>query len=166
MTIIALPTGRFRLQIRRKHLRVDKVYATESAAKKANKDYLKKKESQAKAGPTLDTVWELYQASLGFKQKKANTQRSELTHMKEALRRFGERPVATISPMDIEAMIIGELGRKKAADTIRNAVAALSAVLRFAVDRQIIARNACIGVPRPKVEKKLRGAWPRAMKGA
>ena len=160
MTIIALPTGRFRLQIRRKDLHVDKVYATEAAAKKANKDSLKKKESRAKAGPTLDAVWELYQASLGFKQKKANTQRSELTHMKEALRRFGERPVATISPMDIEAMIIGELGKKKAADTIRNAVAALSAVLRFAVDRQIIARNPCIGVPRPRVEKKLRRMAP------
>ena len=47
------------------------------------------------------------------------------------VRRFGERPVATISPLDIEAMIIGELGKKKAGDTIRNAVAALSAVLRF-----------------------------------
>jgi integrase len=160
MTIIELPTGRFRLQIRRKNLSVDKVYATEAAAKKASKDHLKKKGSQTKAGPTLDAVWELYQASLGFKQKKAATQRSELTHIKEALRRFGERPVAAISPMDIEAMIIGELGKKKAADTIRNAVAALSAVLRFCVDRQIIARNPCIGVPRPKVEKKLRRMAP------
>lgn len=56
MTIIELPTGRFRLQIRRKNLRVDEVYATEAAAKKANKDYLKKKASQTKAGPTLDAV--------------------------------------------------------------------------------------------------------------
>ena len=160
MTIIELPTGRFRLQIRRKNLRVDEVHATEAAAKKANKDYLKKKASQTKAGPTLDAVWELYQASLGFKQKKPATQRSEQTHIKEALRRFGERPVATISPMDIEAMIIGELGKKKAADTIRNAVAALSAVLRFCVNRQVIPRNPCIGVPRPKVEKKLRRMAP------
>jgi len=160
MTIIELPSGRWRLQIRRKNLSVDETYDTEALAKKANKDYLTKKGPHPKAGPTLDTVWELYRASLGFKQKKTNTQRSELTHIKEALRRFGERPVATISPMDIEAMIIGELGKKKAGDTIRNAVAALSAVLRFAVDRQIIARNPCIGVPRPKIEKKLRRMAP------
>ncbi len=160
MTIIELPTGRWRVQIRRKNLHVDKIYATEAAAKKANKNYLKKNESQAKAGPTLDAVWELYQESLAFKQKKPATQRSEQTHIKEALRRFGERPVAEIGPMDIEAMIIGELGKKKAADTIRNAVAALSTVLRFCVNRQIIPRNPCIGVPRPRVEKKLRRMAP------
>jgi integrase len=160
MTIIELSPSRWRLQIRRKNLHVDKVYPTEGAAKNASKKALKKNESQTKAGPTLDAVWELYQASLGFKQKKPATQRSEQTHIKEALRRFGERPVATISPLDIEAMIIGELEKKKAADTIRNAVAALSAVLRFCVDRQILARNPCIGVPRPRVEKKLRRMAP------
>ena len=100
-----------------------------------------------------------------FKQKKPAPQRSELTHLRTALKRFGGRAIEAINPPDIEAMIVAELEKRKAPDTIRDAVAALSAVLRFCVDRQIIARNPCIGVPRPKVKKSC-GAWPRAMKAA
>lgn len=156
MSLVQLPSGRWRLQIRRKTLRVDEVYATEAKAKKANKDYLAKKEPRRQAGLTLDTAWERYHVSLAFKQKKITTQRSEETHIKAGLRRFGNWSVKAITPEDIEALIIAELNSKKAPDTIRNAVAALSTVLRFCVDRHILPRNPCIGVARPNIERKPR----------
>ena len=158
MSIIELPSGRFRLQIRRKSLSVDETFDTEDEAKEAADDYLPKKPRKVRAqtGLTFKTAWGRYRVSLKFKTKKSTTQRSEETHVKAALKRFGNWPVSSIEPQDVEAMILAALKKGKAPDTIRNAVAALSTVLRFCVDRQILSRNVCIGVPRPPVERKPR----------
>ena len=141
-----------------KNLRVDETFDTEAEAKDAAKDYLPKKPRKVRthAGLTFKTAWGRYRVSLKFKTKKATTQRSEETHVKAALKRFGKWPVSSIEPQDVEAMILAALKEGKAPDTIRNVVAALSAVLRFCVERQILSRNPCIGVPRPPVERKPR----------
>ena len=159
MTISELPSGRWRLQIRRKNLRVDEVYKTEAKARRAERDYLAKGK-QTRGGLAIEIAWDRYHGSLAFKQKKLSTQRSEETHIKVALRRFAGWSVDAITPEDVEALILAEMNEKKAPDTIRNEVAALSTVLGFCVERQILARNPCIGIARPSIERKPRRMAP------
>jgi integrase len=160
MTITRLPSGRYRLQIRRKNLGVDEVHDTAKQARAADRDYRARGKVVSLRALRLSRAWERYRSSLAFKQKKATTQRSEETHIKAALRRFADWSVDAITPEEVEALILAELDQKKAADTIRNEIAALSSVLRFCVDRHIIARNACVGVPRPGIERKVRRMAP------
>ena len=160
MSIRQLPSGHWRVQIRRKGLRVDETHATEMGAKDALKAYLPAQKRRNQTGLTLDKAWERYCSSLAFQDKKQTTQRSLETHIKAPLKRYGDRSVKSITARDVEAMVLAARKDGKAPDTIRNAVAALSAVLRFCVERQIIPSNPCIGVRRPSVEHKPRRMAP------
>ena len=161
MTITKLPSNRYRLQIRRARLRVDEVYDTRKLAREAEQKYLGRKEAaKGHRTPTLDVAWDRYRASREFAVKKPLTRRSEETHIKPALRALGLKPVETITAEDIEKLITSRLKAKKAADTIRNEVAALSAVMVFCVRRHMVSSNPVIGVPRPSPEKKLRRMAP------
>jgi len=65
MSILQLPSGRSRLQIRRKALRVDELYDTEEAAIKGSEVY-HSKGVHGQRGLTLDGAWEKYHASPRF----------------------------------------------------------------------------------------------------
>jgi integrase len=169
MGITALPSGRFRLQIRRASLRVDEVYATRSAAEAALRRYTvkvaRREAARAKDGPTLTAVWSLYRESRDFLEKRPNTQRCELSHIKPALAFLGDRPLRAITADDIDAFIVHERKAKKAPDTIRNSVAALSAVLNYGRAKAIVPNNAALGVKRPGAVRTAR-RMPQAHLGA
>lgn len=156
MSISRLPSGRYRLQIRRHGLRVDEVHNRREQAQKAFERYHNKVVAVRPRGPTLHHVWDLYGESLEFLNKKPSTRRSEQTHIKPALAALGTRSVGAIQPDDVEKLIKRQLQAKRAADTIRNEVAVLSTVFAYGVKKQLIARNPCTGVARPPLEKKLR----------
>lgn len=169
MGISQLPNKRFRLQLRRASLKVDQVFDTYEQATAAMDQYLGAKSagsSPRKAhGPTVDEAWSLYRESRDFLEKKPNTRRSEETHVKPALQHFGSRPVKSLTPDDIDDFIVRETKARKAPDTIRNAVAALSAILNFCKKKQMVKTNVTIGVSRPSKEPTVK-RMPEGHQGA
>jgi integrase len=169
MGIRELPSGRYRLQMRRSSLRVDEVFETEGAAQKAMEGYLKASinglYSSKTGGVTVDEAWVLYRETRQFLEKKPNTRRSEETHIKPALKYLGERAVKTLTADDVDAFIVRLTKQKKAPDTIRNGVAALSAVLNFCKAKQILKTNVTIGVSRPSKLPEIK-RMPAAHQGA
>lgn len=169
MGITALPSGRFRLQIRRARLRVDEVYPTRGAAEAALRRYHGKAASRAAAhakdGPTLDQAWGMYRESRTFLEKQPNTQRCELSQVKPALKFLGQRAVRSLTADDVDAFILHEKKARKAPDTIRNSVAALSAVLNYCRAKAIVPNNVALGVKRPGTVPTVR-RMPRSHLGA
>ena len=169
MGIKQLPSGRYRLQLRRSDLKVDVVYETEADAKKALAGYLKKSADgssvRKSGGITVDEAWALYRDTRHFLEKKVNTRRSEETHVKPALIQFGSRSVKSLTADDIDAFIVAKTKDGKAPDTIRNGVAALSAILNFCKSKQIIKTNVTIGVTRPSKQPEIK-RMPAAHQGA
>jgi integrase len=157
MGIQRLPSGRYRLQIRRAALRIDAIYDSEKAARRAQAQFLKRR---GERGLTLDAAWARYLESRNFLEKKSNTQRSEETHIKAALARLGERALAAITADDIDELIVARQKAGKRPDTVRNEVAALSAVFAFAQKKSMVSANPCIGVRRPSIERKNRRMAP------
>lgn len=153
MGIRQLPSGRFRLQIRRADLNVDEVFDSKDAANAAMSKYLRSdpsgKRSRKTTAITLDEAWETYRQSRAFLEKRPNTQRAEDTHIKPVLVRLGTRPVKSLTADDVDQLIVHEKRAGKAPDTIRNAVAALSSILNFCRSKSIVPSNVTIGVSRP-----------------
>jgi|GEM_PF-2895809 len=168
MGIQQLPSGRFRLQIRRASLAIDEVYDNLQAAESAQQRYLESTKAGAgkkSKGPSLDEAWALYQESRLFMDKKANTRRSEETHIKPALHALGTRPVKSLTAEDIDGFIVRQTKDGKAPDTIRNAVAAISSVLNFCRSRNLVVANVTIGVKRPRAEPTVK-RMPEGHQGA
>ena len=152
MGIQQLPSGRYRLQIRRASLAVDELYDSQQAAETAQQRYLdatKGATSPKPRGTSVDEAWALYQESRMFIEKKDNTRRSEETHIKPVLQELGARPVKSLTAEDIDSFIVRQTKSGKAPDTIRNAVASLSSILNFCRSRNLVAANVTIGVKRP-----------------
>ena len=153
MGIRLLPSGRFRLQIRRTGLTVDEVFDTKAGAEAALSKYLGSgpadKRARKAGGVTVDEAWALYRNSRTFVEHRPNTQRSEDTHVKPVLVRLGTRPVKGLTADDVDEFIVRETKRGKAPDTVRNAVAALSSILNFCRSKAMVTANVTIGVKRP-----------------
>lgn len=152
MGIKQLPSGRFRLQIRRSTLKVDESFDTLADAEAAQEGYLGGGTSGKPVKPrgiTLSEAWDLYIESRAFLEKKDNTRRSEETHVKPALSVLGSRPVKSLTAEDVDAFIVAQTKAGKAPDTIRNAVAAMSSILNFCRKRNLVVANVTIGVKRP-----------------
>lgn len=67
--------------------------------------------------------------------------------------KWGTRKVSTIRPSEVEDWI-GELGKTRAAQTVRRAVFVLSSILSIAERDGIISRNPCKGVALPSKKRK------------
>lgn len=168
MGIAQRDSGRFRLQIRRDDLKVDETYDTESAAREAQERYMgagASGKARKSRRLTLDEAWTQYVASRAFLEKKSNTRCSEETHVKPVLAQFGGFSVRELTADHVDRFIATQLKAGKAADTIRNSVAALSAILNFCRKRNIVAANVTIGVKRPSAEPVVR-RMPLAHLGA
>lgn len=153
MGIRQLPSGRYRLQIRRSDLQVDEVYDTRDDAQAALQRHTGPaapgKRSRRSTGLSLDDAWTAYRESRAFLEKKPKTQRSEDTHVKPVLVRLGTRPVKSLTADDVDALIVAQTRAGKKPDTVRNAVASLSAVLNYCRTKAIVTSNVTIGVKRP-----------------
>ncbi len=152
MGIKKLPSGRYRLQIRRASLTVDESFDTEQDAQSALERYLGGGSSGAPVKPrglTVHEAWIQYIDSRSFLEKRPNTRRAEETHVKPIFEALGSRPVKSLTADDVDAFIVAQTKAGKAPDTVRNAVAALSSILNFCRKRNIVSANVTIGVKRP-----------------
>lgn len=157
MGIKQLPSGTWRLQIRRSSLRVDETFPTEAKAREALAKYTHGK-SRGKAEVTLDDAATMYFQSLAYLNKRERTRDTEFSRIKRILSELGSRPVAAITADSVEGYITQRLAEKPApsSDSIRLEVAALSAVMNYCRKKSLIAANPCIGVQRPSAAVKPR----------
>ena len=156
MSIQRIASGKWRVQIRRRSVRFDEVFATELEARQAEAQQLRRVNPKA-SSIDVNNAWKLYEASLEFAAKRERTRRTESGRIKRWLKRFGDLPIASITSDDVEEFIAARLRQKPApgADTVRLEVAAFSALLKYCVRKKFLASNPCIGVSRPSGARKL-----------
>lgn len=168
MGIKQLPSGRFRLQIRRAKVKVDETYDTYEQASKALEKLMGGGPGGAALklrGITVEDAWTMYVESRDHLEKSENTQRGEITHSKPVLKELGMRPVKSLVADDVDEFITRLVKAGRAADTVRNAVSVLSAILNHCVKKKLVSANVTIGVRRPSVEPKVR-RMPAGHQGA
>ena len=93
MSVMQLPSGRWRLQIRKKHLKVNEVFDTEDAALETQARSLAER-NQNPGEMTLAQLWQLYLDSEMFEVKAPKTQSTELGRIKPVLEKFGDYAIA------------------------------------------------------------------------
>lgn len=169
MGIKQLPSGRFRLQVRRESLKVDEVFDTRKEAEESLKRHTGGTSGAAAAkktrGITVDDAWALYIDTRAYLEKKPNTRHSEETHVKSVLKLLGSKPIKALTADDVDAFIVKQTKAGKAPDTIRNAVASLSAILNYCRDKKIVPANVTLGVKRPASERTVK-RMPAGHQGA
>jgi integrase len=156
MGIKQLPSGRFRLQVRREALKIDEVFDTRKEAEAGLKRFTGGAAGAAARktrGITLDEAWGLYIDSRAYLEKKTNTRLSEETHVKPTLKVLGSKSVKSLTAEDVDAFIVKRTKAGRAPDTIRNEVAALSAILNFCRKKNIVIANVTLGIKRPSSER-------------
>ncbi len=165
MAITQLGNGRWRVQIRRKELKLDRVFDTKKEAIQAEALALGKVKPKETV-KTLADVWEKYQESLEFNSKKLSTQKTEHVRSKPLLRELGkcEMKHLTASRAAISEYL-GRRGKEKSARTgrvpsgtsLRLELALFSTLCSFAEDMGISSGNPSKGLRRrPKTEKRRR----------
>lgn len=167
MGIRELPSGRWRLQIRRAKLNVDETFDTRSEAQAALDRLTEaaKTGTSRPRGTTIEEAWQLYLGSRDHAEKRDNTRRGELTHARPLLAAMGQRLIKTLTADDVEELITAMLKAGKAADTVRNVVSVLSAILNYCRRRSMLSSNVTIGVRRPPVHRQVR-RMPEGHQGA
>ena len=169
MGITKLPGGKFRLQIRQKHLQVDESYATREAAEAAEAAHLSLK-SQDWRGMTLNQLWPRYTESIGFLKKESKTQSTERGRIKPVLEKLGnylftelEADVSIVEDYrDMRLMHKSPRTAKLMSDTsVRLELAALVCLVKFAKRRKIINTNFMMHVERPAPGQRKRRVSPK-----
>jgi len=169
MSIQLLPSGHYRLQVRRAALIVDEVFPTRAAAAKALAGYegrrVGAKAARKASGVTLDEAWSLYLKSRDFNDKRPNTRTTEESHVKPVLQKLGARAVKLLVADDIDNLIVRQTKAGQAPNTMRLSVAALSSVLNFCCKKKMVESNVCLGVKRPTTLPKA-DRMPQGHQGA
>lgn len=158
MGILKLPSGTWRVQVRRKSIKVDQTFPTELDAKTFLARLQAKVDPKATT-PTLVNAWERYQRSLEYERKKERTRGTEAGRIKRFLEKYGDWPVGAIEPEHIRTYVADRLRAKPtpSPDAVRLEVAALSTLMNYCVEpERWIARNPCKGVPRPRAIPRVR----------
>ncbi|MYM23272.1 tyrosine-type recombinase/integrase [Duganella sp. FT135W] len=167
MSIVALPNGKFRVQVRRKGFpKFDKVFPNRSAAEGAEaKVKGEHKPVDQAANLTLSDVWERYSQSQSFLQKAEKTQNTEASRIKPVLAELGEYSLLNLQNstslvydyIDKRSTTISSRTKKKLSSTsVRLEVAALSAAVAFAKQRKIVQANFIRQIDRPAQAKRKR----------
>ncbi|MBB2777969.1 UNVERIFIED_ORG: integrase [Comamonas terrigena] len=163
MSVIPLPGGKYRVQIRRKSLQLDEVFSTEAEAKEVEARVLSK--HTKKDGLTLARLWEMYVNSSQFDDKSEQTKATERSRIKPVL---GELGGYALGELEANTHIIYEYidarrkvtsqrtGKRLSNSSVRLEIAALSAVVEFAKKRQMIRANFVSGISRPAASKRKR----------
>lgn len=164
MGITRLPSGSFRVQIRRKSLNFDETFPTEQQALDAEQRMKSSPAVQAQ-GKRLSELWDDYAASSVFEAKSINTQKTEKVRIKPVLAKLGNY---AISELELRTDLIYEYidermrsvsartRKKRSGSTVRLEVAALSALIAFAKKRRLIRENFVSGISRPVTKARKR----------
>ena len=164
MGITQLPSGRFRVQIRKKYAKLDAIYDTEAEALAAQEDILARAENTGK-DMSISSLWSRYKESSSFEEKAAHTQRTERQRMKHVLDKLGSYTLAELEAnpgliydyIDERKRTVSKRTKKKMSGTsVRLEVAALSALVAFAKQRKIIHDNFVSHISRPAQAKRSR----------
>ncbi len=168
MSVMKLANGKWRVQIRRKTLKVDELYDTEDAARAAEAAALSMQPEDGK-GLTIKALWLRYSESMLFEQKAANTQTTERGRIVPVLAALGHYTLADLDAdpgpiydyIDKRCRHISERTKKRISKhSVRLEVATLSAVVAFAHNRKLIRENFVSGISRPVGEKRKRRVSP------
>lgn len=164
-----LPSGKWRVQIRQTHVKVDEVFDTEEQAVAARDAALRKKAEYV--GPrTLYQVWELYSTAPEFLEKAPKTKTTEVGRIKNVLAGLGSY---TLQELEKDTSLIRHFfkarklhvskrtGKKMSASSVRLEMAALAAVVSYAVDEEMIDKNLMQGYKRPGQVVRKRRVPPR-----
>lgn len=141
-TVIKLPNGKWRVQIRRKGFnRVDKVFASEKEARdfsaKEESHFLKKAgEGLLKSGKldgsiTLQEIWDEFCLSIDYLDNRESTRKRYACSAKAFLPEIGAISVQNLDRHDIQ-LYLNRRALKFSPDTVRNDKAAISTLLSYA----------------------------------
>lgn len=164
MSVMQLANGKWRVQIRRKTLKVDAVYDTEAEARNAEAAALGLA-TEDTSRMTIRQLWERYEASQMFDEKRDNTKRSERNHIRAVLDELGDYAVLDLAAdtgpiydyMDKRARAISQRTKKKYSPTTRRLeIAALSSLIAYAKHRRIVRENFVSNISRPVSKKRKR----------
>lgn len=164
MSISKLPSGKFRVQIRRKNSRIDQVFDTELEAEEAEKRALSNPAVQG-AGKLLKVLWDEYSVSGMFTEKESTTQETERVRIKPVLQKLGNYAVSELGErtdliydyIDERLRYISKKTKNKLSNsTVRLEIAALSALIAFAKNRRLVRENFVSGISRPATRPRTR----------
>jgi len=167
MSVIELPNGRFRVQIRRAGFpKFDKVFLTRDAAVIAETSILGEQAAVATTSDiTLSEAWERYSQSQTYLTKKDRTRDTEAQRIKAVLEELGgysllnlqNSPGAIYDYIDKRSVHISARTKKKlSATSVRLEVAALSSVVAWAKQRRLVLGNFVRLIDRPPQAKRRR----------
>ncbi len=168
MSVIQLGSGRWRLQIRRKTLKIDETYDTEEAAKAAEAEYLGA-HREIGQGFTLRQLWARYVDSELFEAKAEHTQRTERLRIVPVLDALGDCTAVELEAdpgpiydyIEARRKVISERTGKKLSGTSRRLeLAALSSVIAYAKQRRIVRENFVSSISRPATSKRKKRVTP------
>ncbi len=167
MSVIKLSNGRWRLQIRRKTLKVDELYDTEEAAREAEAAALGTHVESGRI--TLRQLWQRYIDSALFEEKSEQTQRTESTRIKPVLAVLGDctpqqladDPGPIYDFIESRRKVVSERTHKKLSNTSRRLeIAALSSLIEYAKQRRIVRENFVSHISRPAGKRRKRRMAP------
>lgn len=171
MPVMKLPSGRWRVQIRRKGLPTfDKVVTTEQEARELEKAQLElPQRGFLPAEITLDELWTQYKSSSDFRAKAPATQTTERTRIKPVLKHLGgyalkyleQAPSLIYDFIDAREQVVSKRTKQHLSSTSRRLeIAALSAVIRWAKKRNMVRQNFVRVISRPGQAKRRRRVSP------
>lgn len=167
MSVLQLPNGKFRVQLRRKGFpKFDKVFSSRDEAEIAEATIKGEQRAvEAPTGLTLAECWGRYCQSQSFLQKAPKTRSTEAGRIQPVLAKLGayslqnlqNAPSLVYDYIDERSNEISPRTKKKLSTTsVRLEVAALSAVVAFAKQRKIVQANFIRQIERPAQAKRKR----------
>lgn len=168
MSVVKLGSGRWRLQIRRKTLKVDELHETEEAAKAAEAEYLGAHRESGQ-GFTLRQLWARYVDSEMFESKADHTQRTERLKIQPVLAALGDCTASELEAdtgpiydyIESRRRVVSErTGKKLSGTTRRLELAALSSLIAYAKQRRIVRENYVSSISRPATGKRKKRVSP------
>lgn len=168
MSVTKLASGRWRLQIRRKTLKVDELYDSQEAARAAEAVALGA-HADTGMGLTLRQLWLRYLDSEMFAEKAEHTQRTESRRILPVLEALGDctpqelaaEPGPVYDYIESRRKVISKrTGTKLSNTTRRLELAALSSLIAYAKQRRIVRENFVSSISRPATGKRKRRVAP------
>lgn len=170
MGVTRLPSGKFRVQVRRKGLPpVDQTFNTVAQANAAMAAAMQRTQPSSSGDITLNEVWTLYADSFEFAKKAPNTRATERCRIQPVLAALGQYSCQNLE-LNTDAIYdyIDRRVRAKSARTkrtlsptsVRLEIAALSALVAFAKKRRLTRSNFVRTIERPASQKRKRRVPP------